>query len=62
MGINDVSGWFRRILGPLNPNLGPWSPVEPCMKPAGVVWRLSRFEGVWSEKSPEKKVLECVWG
>ena len=27
--INDVSGCFRHTLGPLDPDLGLWSSVEP---------------------------------
>ena len=30
--INDVSGWFCRILGPVDPNLGLRTPVESYMR------------------------------
>ena len=33
--INDVSDGFDAFLGPLDPNLGPWSLAEPYMKPIG---------------------------
>ena len=32
MDINDVSGWFCRILGPLGPNLGLRTSVESYMR------------------------------
>ena len=33
----------------------------PSNLPGGV-WGLSPFWAIWGEKSPEKKVSNCVWG
>ena len=36
--------------------------LNPSSLWGGGVGDLAVWEGVWGEKSPEKKVLECVWG
>ena len=40
MGIDNVSGWFCRILGPLNSRLGLRTPVESYMRATEVAFKV----------------------
>ena len=61
-GITDVSGWFWRIFGPLDPNLGPWSPVETRTRPAGGFVELAVLGGFGVKNHPKKKFRNVFGG